>query len=330
MTGINILGTGMYLPPLVATNKDFEKLVETSDEWITTRTGIKQRHLSDGIPTWLMGARAASDAVENAGISASDIDMIITTSVTSDFFTPSISCLIQGNIGAVNASCMDLNAACAGFVYALDTAVHFLMADSVKRVLIVSTEMLSKMVDYTDRSTCVLFGDGAAACVVSKGEGIYAGYLAARGADAGKIFARSTPKSNPFASHEDSRQYDNFAEYAEGLMYMDGKEVYKFATKAMPEAVREACRRAGIEPSEIDIIVPHQANIRIVETAASNLSMPIEKFYINVQDYGNTSSASIPICLNELNRANKLKSGMKICLVGFGGGLVYAACVIEI
>lgn len=329
MSGIRILGTGMFLPETVATNEDFAKFVDTSDEWIRTRTGIEKRHIAD-VPTWYMGAKAAEQALEDAGLSASELDLILLTTVTSDFYTPSLACMVQRAIGAEHAACMDLNAACAAFVYAMDTAAKFLTDDHYQNILIVSCETLSRITDYSDRSTCVLFGDGAGACVVTRGEGLYAGFLASRGVDAGKIFARVAMEDTPFTKAICGPEFDGFIEGNSHYMHMDGRDVYKFATKAMPEAVLAACKKAGIDVSELDLIIPHQANIRIVETAVSNLGLPPERFYVNVQNYGNTSSASIPICLNELRRAGRLHKGMKICMVGFGAGLVYAACVLEI
>lgn len=312
---------------MIVSNDDFTRIVETSDEWIKTRTGISNRHLSNGEPLWTLSVDAAQKALKAAGIGAEEIDLIIHTSITSDYISPSMACLVQGKIGAVNATGFDLNCACAGYVYALDMARRYLCTGDFKKILIISSEMLSKVTNYEDRSTCVLFGDGAAATVVSAADGLFASYLKSDGTGAKHIFARTIPAENPFATRQ--LAVDDFAENKPGVLYMNGREVYKFATRAMPEAVEEAAKKAGIAVEDIDIIVPHQANIRIVETAASRLGQPMEKFFINVEKYGNTSSASIPIALSELNESGRLKRGDKVCIVGFGAGLTYGAAVFE-
>lgn len=329
MQGIKIIGTGMCVPELVVSNEDYTKFVDTSDEWITTRTGIKTRHISDGSPAYLMSIQSAQQAIAAAGIEAKDIDLILHTSVTPDYVTPSMSCIVQGKIGAVNAMCIDLNCACAAFAYALDMARRYLATGDVRHVLIISTEILSKITDYEDRSTCVLFGDGSAACVITAGEGLFSSYLGADGTGSHSIFARNFPIENAFIEAKALRDYDGLQEWKEHKMYMDGREVYKFATHAMAEAVEKAAAKAGISINEIDHVAAHQANYRILDTAASRLGMPIEKFYMNVDKYGNTSSASIPICLHEMEQKGILKKGDKVCVVGFGAGLIYGAAIFE-
>lgn len=330
MSGVKIIGTGTYLPDFNASNDEFTKLVETSDEWITTRTGIKNRRIANGETTCMMGFNAASRAIENAGISPTDIDLILVTSVTPDYFSPSASCVLQGLLGASNATGIDINCACAGFVYALDMAGRYLTDPDINTVLIVSSENLSKLTDYSDRSTCVLFGDGAASCVVKKGDGMFASYLKADGAGAKSIVARALLPHNPFTEKQtDPISFDGFENTNGHYLYMDGREVYKFATKVMPEAVEGACKKAGIMPEELDLIIPHQANIRIIQTAAKNLKLPMDKFYINVDAYGNTSSASVPIALHEALLAGRIKPGDKIALVGFGAGLIAGGAVFE-
>ena len=329
MQGISILGTGMCVPKTIASNEDYARFVETSDEWITTRTGIKTRHISDGTPAYLMSVESANQAIRNAGIAPEEIDLILHTSVTPDYVSPSMSCVVQGKIGAKNAACIDINCACAAFVYALDMARRYLAAGDMKHILIVATELLSKITDYEDRSTCVLFGDGSAACVVTAGEGLFSSYLGADGTGAHSIFARSFPVDNVFSETKRLADYDGFGEWKEQKLYMEGREVYKFATHAMAEAIQKAADKAGISVGEIDRVAAHQANIRILETAASRLKLPMEKFYTNIAEYGNTSSASIPICLHEMQEKRLLKKGDKVCVVGFGAGLIYGAAIFE-
>lgn len=328
--GLKIKGVGRYVPEMTATNEDFTKIVETSDEWITQRTGIKTRHITNGEPTYYLGAMAAKEAMQDAGISASDIDLIITTTVTPDFYTPSTACIIQREIGAIGCMAFDINAACAGFVYAIDMAKRYLNSgDDVKTVLVVATEELSKFTDYTDRSSCVLFGDGAGAFVLEKQDGaMYASYLGADGNGANKVVARALKAENAFRTN--AEEFDmNMPETKAHYFYQDGREVYKFATKALPDAVENACKKAGISPNELDAIVPHQANIRIIETAAKHLGLSMDKFPMYIDRYGNTSSASIPLAFCEAVKDGKIKRGDKVCLVGFGGGLTYGAAVFE-
>ena len=329
MQGIRIIGTGMCIPEMVVSNEDYTKFVDTSDEWITTRTGIKTRHISDGSPAFLMSVESSKRALADAGIEAKDIDLILHTSVTPDYVTPSMSCILQGKIGALNAMCIDINCACAAFVYALDMARRYLATGDVKNVLIVSTEILSKITDYEDRSTCVLFGDGSAACVVTAGEGLFSSYLGADGTGSHTIFARNFPIENAFTEPKSLQDFDGLRDWKEHKLFMDGREVYKFATHAMAEAVEKAAEKAGITLDEIDHVAAHQANYRILDTAAARLGMPIEKFYLNVNKYGNTSSASIPICLHEMDEKGLLKSGDRVCVVGFGAGLIYGAAIFE-
>lgn len=327
--GVSMIGTGMYLPDLVVTNDDFAKIVDTNDEWITSRTGIHARHIATEVTTYQMGGFAAGKALESAKLSAGEIDMVIVSTVTGDYITPSTACLIANEIGATHAVCMDVSCACAGFVYALDIARRYLADGEYKNILVISTEMLSKITDYTDRSTCVLFGDGAGACVVTKSDKLFACHLGADTSGVAKLFGRGIPPSNPFRKEPFDRMADGFCESNGNALYMDGREVYKFATKIMPQAVVKACQKAGIVPEELALIIPHQANIRIVETAAKNLKLPMEKFFVNIQKYGNMSSACIPICIDEALKSDRIKSGDKICFVGFGAGLTYGAAVLE-
>ena len=327
MSGITILGMGVYTPDFIAENKDFTKFVETSDEWIVSMTGIKRRHISTGEPTWYMACEAAKAAIKNANLAPEEIDMIILTSVTPDYYSPSGACVVQGMIGATNAIAFDVNAACAGFVYAIDMARCYI--DDHKNILVISSENLSKLTDYSDRSTCVLFGDAAAACVVTKSDGLFSSFLKSDGTGAGAIVARALSNDNVFTGTKSPQEFDKFADTNKHYLYMDGREVYKFATKVLPEAVEKACVKANVSVEDLKIIVPHQANVRIIETAAKNLKVPIDRFFVNIADYGNTSSASIPLALYEYEQSGQLKRGDKVCLVGFGAGLVAGAVVFE-
>lgn len=333
--GIRVVGTGSYTPAFQVTNDDMSKIVETNDEWIFTRTGIKTRHISDGEPTWYMGEQAALRAIEAAGIDPEDIGLIIDTTITQEYCTPSMSCIIQGKIGAINAACFDLNAACSGFVYAMDTAHRFLMTDrNMKYALVISNESLSKITNYSDRSSCILFGDGAAAAIIEYAEGrLYTSHLGADGTGAKHLYAHSALPTSPFVKPEEAAKYDDgMGEGPENwphTMFQNGKEVYKFATHALANAAKAAALKIDFNLDELDKIVPHQANMRIIETAMKYLKQPIEKIVVNIAQHGNTSSASIPIAFDEAIREGKIKRGEKVCLVGFGAGLTYGAIIFE-
>ena len=329
MFGINILGTGSYAPELCITNDDMAKVVETNDEWISTRTGIKSRHYSNGELTWQMGAKAAQKAIEAAGISPDEIGLIVFSTITNDFSTPSCACMVQDAVGAANAAAFDLNAACTGFVYSLDTAKRFLQTDeNMKYALVVSSEVLSRIVDFEDRTTCILFGDGAAAVVIERSEKLYSSYLAADGSGGNFLYARNLTASHPFRTNKDDNYGEKFS-LDNGYLFQDGKEVYKFATKALPTASSKAAEKIGLDIKEIDWFIPHQANIRIIETAAKNFGVSMDKFIVNLDKYGNTSSASMPIAFDEAVRDGRVKKGQKLCFVGFGAGLTLGAIIIE-
>ena len=329
MFGINILGTGSYVPKLEIDNEALSKIVDTNDEWISTRTGMKTRHLNDGETAWFMGAQAAKEAIKSAGISPEDIGLIIDTTVTSDFYTPSVACVIQGEIGAVNAFAFDLNAACSGFVYGLDTAKRFLQTDeNIKYALIVSNELLSRITDFTDRSTCILFGDGAGAVVIERSEKLYSDYLFSIGSGAKFLYAKKTYPQHPFRTSQEV-DYGSDFDTDNQFIYEDGKEVYKFATKALPTASTKAAEKIGLDIQDIDWFVPHQANLRIIETAAKNLGVSMDKFIITLDKYGNTSSASMPIAFDEAVRDGRIKHGQKVCFIGFGAGLTMGCVIIE-
>ncbi len=334
--GLHILGTGSFSPEGKLTNDGLTQFIETNDEWIRTRTGISERCVAIGEPTWYMGAQAAKSAIEAANIDPAEIALIIDTTITQDYCTPSVSCIIQRETGAVNAACFDLNAACSGFVYAMDMAHRFLKTEpSSKYALVIANEQLSRITNYEDRSSCILFGDGAAAAVVEyKEDALYSSHLGADGTGAKFLFAKSALPKSPFIDDNmASKQWHDFDAAPEGKYYygmkQDGKEVYRFATQAMPKAAKAAADKIDFELCQLDKIVPHQANIRIIETAMKNMKLPMEKAVVNIENHGNTSSASIPIALDEAVRSGEIKRGDKICLVGFGAGLTYAAIIME-
>ena len=326
--GIHILGTGSYLPETVVDNEAFTAIVDTSGEWIVKHSGIRKRHFADG-PTYEMAVNAAKSALESAGTEAAELDLILCTTVTSDYESPSLACIVQGLLGAKNAIAMDVNAACAGFVYGLDMANMYLQ-HGYRRILLVSAESLSKITDFTDRSTCVLFGDGAGAVVLEAGEAPFFSALGADGTGACTLFARKPDNPNPFLQNQrKTADCDGFAPSKPGMLYMAGQPVYKFAVTAMPLAVRKACEKAGLQPEELDWIIPHQANLRIIQTAVSALKLPMEKFICNIAESANTSSACIPVALDQAVRDGRIRRGQRICTVGFGAGLVYGGAVFE-
>lgn len=326
--GINILGTGCCLPEQKLNNNDFCRFIETSDEWIRTRTGILERPMAGWEPTWYMGLNAAADAVKRAGIDPKDIGLVIGSTITNDFLTPSMANIIQDKIGAVNAAAFDVNAACTGFVYAMDTARRFLETDGgLKYALIVASENLSRFIDFSDRSSCILFGDGAAAAVIEKSSKLYSSHLASDGSGANVLFARSM---NVAEEIKTEKEFDTgFTEMPIHKLYQDGKAVYKFATQALPRSFELAAEKTGITIDDIDWFVPHQANIRIIETAAKKLGVSMDKFIITLDHYGNTSSASIPLALNEAVEKGLIKRGQKLALIGFGAGLTYGGIILE-
>lgn len=326
--GINILGMGSYVPEQKLFNDDFKKYVDTNDEWIRTRTGIVERRMAGWEPTWYMGKMAALAALEKSGIKPEEIGLIICTTVTSDFLTPSVASVIQYEIGAVNAAAFDLGAACTGFVYAMDTANRFLATDdSLKYVLVISSEATSRFCDFTDRQTCILFGDGAAAAVVEKSDKLFASYLGSDGSGARSLFAKNLAPA-PEVRLE-SYFDDGFPEKATHQLYQDGKAVYKFATQALPKAFELAAAKIGASKDDIDWFIPHQANVRIIETAAKKLGVGMDKFVLTLDHFGNTSSASVPLALNEAIETGAVKRGQKLALIGFGAGLTYGGIILE-
>ena len=314
---MRILGTGSALPARTVTNDDLAKFLDTSDEWIRTHTGIESRRVITDETLLQLAARAANAALENAGLTSADIDYLLCSTVQADTVTPSLGCVLQAEIGAA-CPALDINGACAGFLYALDLADALLKAGKAARVLVVCAEGMSRMVDWSDRSTCVLFGDGAGAAVVDGGEGRLATRLTSAG-DATFLNMHPSPGNSPFAtSHLPMR-----------ALYMDGPEIYRFAVSHSVKDLRAVCEAAGVALEDVDHFLLHQANKRIIDAARVRLKQPQEKFPLNVQVRGNTSSASVPILLDEVNRAGRLRPGDILAMSAFGAGLTTGACVLR-
>lgn len=330
-----ILGTGSYLPELVVDNRKFAQIMDTSDEWITSRTGISQRHLSAGEATWSMGVKAGKKALEMAQIDPDQIDGIIATTITPDYTTPNLASIIQADLQAKNAFCFDVNAACTGFVHAFDIAMRYLAGEQKMTFLIVSSESLSKLVDFEDRRTAVLFGDGAGAVILSnrKADGspiekpsIYEAFLAADGTGGEYMTGIAfDPVKHPFVEDNTDFPKERFSHDTGAYLSMKGQDVYRFATTAMPIAIEKVAQQAQMSLDQIDFVVPHQANDRILQAAAKRLGLPTEKMISYISETGNTSSASIPICFDKEVRCKNIKRGHTLVMTGFGGGLTYGA-----
>ncbi len=322
---VGIIGIGSFVPEKILTNKDLEKIVDTNDEWISERTGIKVRHIvAEGENTSDIAAKAAERALKDAGLTADDIDLIVVATATPDMLFPATACLVQNKLKAGKAAAYDLAAGCSGFMYAIVTASQFIKTGLYKHVLVIGAESLSRILDWTDRNTCVLFGDGAGAVVlgeVPEGYGILGSNLGADGSGGDLLCLPAGGTSRP-ATEETVRERLHF-------VHMAGNEVFKFAVKVMGEAALNALEHAQIDTSEVDWLIPHQANIRIIQSAAKRLKMPMEKVIVNVDKYGNTSSASIPIALEEAIHDGRIKSGQVITMVGFGAGLTWASAVMR-
>ena len=320
---IRIIGTGSYLPKKVADNHFLSTIVDTDDEWIRQRTGIKERHLSNGKEgTTYMATHAAEAALENAGITADELDMIIVATVSADTYVPSTSCQVQGAIGAIRATCFDLNAACSGSLFAMNTAYAYIEMGMAKTILIIGAETLSREVDWSDRSSCILFGDGAGAAIMRQEEGkggLIASVTGSDGSQGDVLTCKGRGIQNPF--HQSKRKKD--------YLRMEGQAVFRFAVTMVPRCIKQILKKTGYDTEDIKFFVLHQANVRILELIAKRLKVDIDKFPMNLDRYGNTSSASIPILLDELNRNNLLEPGDKIVLSGFGGGLTWGAVLIE-
>lgn len=322
MIEVQIIGTGSYVPKQIMTNEDLSNIVDTSDEWISSRTGIQQRRISINENTSALAIQAAQNALQNASISAEEIDLIIVATMSPDSFMPSTACIVQGALGAKNASAFDISAACTGFIYALNIGNQLIRAGQNKTVLVVGAEVLSKLLDWQDRNTCVLFGDGAGAVVLraSSEKGVLSCYTGADGQKAELLQCPAVQIQNPY------QKTDSFVP---SVMSMNGNEVFKFAGKIIVESIENVLKDTGYGVEDITCIIPHQANIRIIEYAAKKMNIEPERFYTNLDRYGNTSAASIPLALDEMVQQRKLQKGDKIIFIGFGSGLTWGAVLIQ-
>jgi len=318
-----IIATGSYLPDNILTNDDMTKLVETSDEWIESRTGIKQRRISTGENTSDLAFEAAKRALAKTKLNATDLDLIICATITPDFVMPSVACMVQDRLGASKAAAFDLSAACTGLVYAMGIATSFIESGMYTNILIIGAETLSKTLDWTDRSTCVLFGDGAGAVILSASEkkGILSVHLISDGSKQDYLCLPAIPLSNPFVKSEGDNSYPTIT--------MKGQEVFKFAVRSITDLIKTALKKADTTEEEIKYIVAHQANLRILEHAAKSSGISLDKFFVNLDKYGNTSAATIGIALDEMVQKDMLQAGDKIILVGFGGGMTSGAILVE-
>lgn len=313
-----IIGTGMYVPPKAVTNDDLAKIVDTNDEWITKRVGIKERRISETEFTSEMGAKSAQQALDDAGITAGDLDMILAATVSGETVSPSMACMIQKRLGAT-CPVMELNAACSAFLYLLETAAaYFALHQEYQKILVVGCERMSGILDWNDRGTCVIFGDGAGAAVLERGEGYLDSVCKVKGGDDVIKIPHFIGMSPWFTAEQDSP-----------YIHMAGQETFKYAVSSIESDINTLLERNNLTIDDIAYIVPHQANQRILDFAAKRLKVSTDKFVSNIAKYGNTSSASVPMALHELKESGKLKRGDKLILCAFGGGLSNMACLIE-
>ena len=323
-----ITGTGSCLPDKILTNADLERMVDTSDEWITTRTGIRQRRIaSEGEYTSTFAAEASRRALSMAGVKAEELDLIILGTVTPDFPFPATACIVQHEIGAVNAAVFDLSAACSGFIFGLSIADKYIRTGDAKKVLVIGAEVLSRVVDWTDRNTCILFGDGSGAAVLEATEGdngILSTHIFSNGSYWDTLYQPGCGNRNP--ATDDKTLQDR-------LFYikMEGNDVFKHAVRAMEEAACTALSANGMTPADVSLLIPHQANRRIIDATAKRLGIAPDdaRLFVNLHNYGNTSSASIPISIDEANRSGRMKAGDNIVLAAFGGGFTYGSALIR-
>ena len=324
MKNAKMIGFGLYTPKNLVENERLQEFLETSDEWIRTRTGIERRYISLDENTSDLAVEASKKALSQARLSAEEIDLIIVATVTPDNFTPSTACIVQDKLGAKNAWAFDINAACTGFIYALKLGRSLIRSGEAKNALIIGAETLSKALNWEDRGSCVLFGDGAGATVLTSTEedcGIKCVNVKSDGSKGDSLVIQGLPLNSPF---KDGR------EVSENYINMNGREIFKFATKVMEESIVEIVENENIKSDDIDAIIPHQANLRIIDYVVKRLGIPREKFITNLQNYGNTSGASIPIALCESINEGNLKKGDNIIMVGFGGGLTWGAALIKL
>lgn len=322
MEEVIIEGLGKYTPSHLVTNDQLSEIIDTSDEWIYSRTGIRSRYISKGEDTSYMAAKASEKALKNANISPLDVDFIVVATCTPDMFTPSTACIVQSIIGADNALAFDISAACSGFIYGLDVAKAMMTSNNYKHALVIGAENLSKSLDWEDRSTCVLFGDGAGAVILSKSGnlGLMSSFCKSVGDKYKCITIEGNDVDSPFVENKIIRH---------SKLKMDGGEVFKFATSVIVSSINKILEENNLDINDIDYIIPHQANVRIIQYAAKKLKVDMDKFYMNMEEYGNTSGASIPIALSDMCEKGLLKKDNKIILVGFGAGLTYGATLIN-
>lgn len=314
-----IIGTGSALPALLLSNRELEKIVDTTDEWIRSRTGIESRHIAVEETTTSMAIEAAKKALQDAKASPEELDLIIVGTISPDHYFPSTACEIQSALGAVNATAFDIGAACAGFLFGLGIVDAYMKAGTVRTALVVGAETLSKMMDWNDRSTCVLFGDGAGAAVVRSDEsGIMSMVQGSDGARGNALTCEGRRVNNPYKKNDTSLDYTK----------MNGQEVYKFAVKTVPKSIEEALLKADVKADDVKYFLLHQANLRIIEAVAKRLGQSIEKFPTNLQECGNISAGSVPVLLDHVNREGMLQKGDTIVLAGFGAGLTWGATVL--
>jgi len=324
--GAVITGTGSFTPEKVLTNADLEKMVETTDEWITTRSGIKERRIADKETAASdLSFEATKKAMAEAKIKPEELDLILIGTVTPDYLLPSTACILQDKLGAKNAAVMDIVAACSGFLYGLSVAQAFIYSGKYKTILVIGVEVLSKITNWNDRNTCVLFGDGAGAAIVQRtqenNKGILATYLCGDGSLANLLHIPVGGTRTPLTKEN----IDKGDQYIK----MEGSEVFKSAVRSMEDAATRALKEANISAEQIDLLIPHQANIRIIEATAKRLKMPMEKVFVNIDKYGNTSAASIPIALDEARKSGRIKPGDITLLVAFGAGFTWGSAVIR-
>lgn len=319
-----IISTGAYVPQRIVKNDELTKMVETNDEWITSRTGIKQRRISSGEKTYQMAAKAAKEAIENAGIEKEEIDMIVLATISPDFFMPSTANLVQAELGLDDIPSFDVTAGCTGFVYALQIADQFIKSKQSKTVLVIGVEILSKVVDWSDRNTCVLFGDGAGAVILksSSQEGIICTYTGSQGDLKELLTLPAVPLKNPFLDVPNNNGRPS-------NISMNGKEIFQFAIRIMIKSISQVLNKSNLSIDDIDYIVPHQANIRIIDYVARKLKVERGKFIINLDHFGNTSSASIPLALDEAYKKKTFRPGDRIIMVAFGGGLTWGSALLN-
>ena len=312
-----IIGTGSYVPEKVVTNFDLAEVIDTSDEWIKQRVGISERHISTDESAAEMGYKAALNALEMSNVKPEELDLIIVASISNDTICPTAAGTIQKLLGA-KCPAFDVNSACSGFLFAIDTAAGFFARGKVKKALVVGSERMSRIIDWNDRGTCVIFGDGAGAALLEEGDGYLESKIATYGGD-DVIKIPSGTDASPYYNKETEAAH----------VFMDGQETFKFAVNTITSEIQEITEKAGLSVDDIKYVVPHQANIRIIQFASKRLGLPMEKFFVNIEKYGNTSAASIPMALDELNRTGDLKRGDIIAMTAFGGGLSSATCIIK-